>query len=75
MPLELRRWFQVCIFVAGMVIAWICWFFVHAALQPTADGARLVLVILVIAASNGFAQIFKGFLPIILTKIWPSLDT
>lgn len=75
MPLELRKWFQILTGVLGLIAGWTCWFYVSAGLGSQAYGARLALILLVLGAILGFGRLLTLFLPPILTKIWPTLDS
>lgn len=75
MPLELRHWFKMLTAVLGVAASYACWFIISSALDPRAASARLALVLLVLGAALAFRQLFATFLPLVLTKIWPRLDS
>lgn len=75
MPLELRKWFQILTSVLGLVAGWTCWYYVSSALGSQASSARLALILLVLGAISGFGRLLTLFLPPVLTKIWPTLDS
>ena len=74
MPIELRRWFQAFIGALSLLITGSCLLLVRSALPAGADAASIGVSILFIAAIPGWIQIFRMFLPLLLVKLWPSLD-
>lgn len=72
-PLELRRWFVTTTAVAGLLTATVCMAIVWHAL-PSSSPAWWALDVLYLGAGAGLVLVFGRLLPIVLVKMWPSLD-
>ncbi|MBR7778430.1 hypothetical protein [Undibacterium rugosum] len=74
MPLELRRSFQITTGVLGLGLSMLCYWLIRDSVAPMQGGAAMALSILFIAAVPGFQRLLVLFLPLLLVKLFPSLD-
>ncbi len=72
--LEGRKWFQVLAGVLSVASVLMCFAVVDPALNTSALGPHLVLLILCAGACSGFERLLTLFLPIILVKLWPAIE-
>ena len=73
-PLELRRWFNALVGLLGIATSVICFFVVRSALPETALSANVALTLLFLGAMGGFTTLLKLLLPLLIVKLWPSIE-
>ena len=74
-PLELRKWFQILCYLLGLALAGSCYWVLRPLAQDQTTGVQLALSLLLIGALNGFERILTLFLPILLVKLWPRIES
>lgn len=72
--LENKKWFQATCSLAGMVIAWGCWFLLRPLVAHGSSTEQLALVVLVAGALYGWGKFIMTFAPLVLTHFFPRLD-
>ena len=73
-PLELRKWFNVLIGLFSIATSVICVFVVRSALPETALSANVALTLMFLGAMGGFVTVLRLFLPLLIVKLWPSIE-
>lgn len=72
---ESRKWFQAVVALASLGIVAACLWSVHASLPAQAEAAKLALLVLGWAAFYGLDRFLMLFLPIVVLKVWPRLES
>jgi hypothetical protein len=72
--LENKKWFQATCSLAGMVIAWGCWFLLRPLAAHGSSTEQLALVVLVAGALHGWGKFMMTFAPLVLVLLFPRLD-
>ena len=74
-PLEFRRWFQLVAVLLSLAIALPCFWVLRSALPQAEDGLQIFLLVLFVGAFAGFDRLLTLFLPIVILKLWPQIES
>lgn len=74
MPLRPRRWFQVTIAIASLLIAYVCWRIVDTCLPSNAPTAHFCLLLLMQTSTIGFYRLLSMSIAVLLLKLGPRLE-
>jgi hypothetical protein len=74
-PIEFRKWFQFAVVFLSLAIAGPCFWALHSAIQGKEESLQLFLLVLFIGAIFGFTRLLTMFTPILLTKLWPQVES
>ena len=75
MPLEFRRSFKVVVGVLSFATSVVCFFLLRSALPASETGLQVALYVLFIGAIAGLDRLLTRFLPLLLLKLWPQLES
>ena len=74
-PLEFRRWFQLVVVLLSFAIAFPCFWVLRSAVPQAEDGLQICLLVLFVGAFAGFDRLLTLFLPIVIFKLWPQIES
>jgi hypothetical protein len=75
MPLEFRTSFKVVVGAVGFATAVVCFFLLRSAVPTSETGLQVALYLLFIGAIAGFDRLLTRFLPLLLLRLWPQLES
>ncbi len=74
MLIEQRKSFQITIVILSTALSMICWLILRPYIPKSDSLIQIAFTIILLAAIPGFMFTFKLLLPLIVSKIWPSLE-